>query len=152
MSGPRMLGQGGLTAFVPNGDSRQETAILLVGTASEYGIDQREIRATSGGFYISDRLADLLVDEDSEASSPASDLGESEEIGEGEAGDLYDPADYNVAQVKGFVTEHPDLALDVLESEEAGKNRTSLVECLIEFSDNQTSGDRAAKTSTSDKE
>lgn len=50
--------------FVPNGDSRRETAILLVGTADEYGIDQRSIRSVSGGFYISEELADVLYAED----------------------------------------------------------------------------------------
>ena len=56
--------------FVPNGESRKETAVLLVGTAAEYGIDQRAIRATSGGFYISDELADLLYDESAEEAVP----------------------------------------------------------------------------------
>jgi len=50
--------------FVPNGESRRETAILLVGTADEYGIDQRSIRSVSGGFYISEELADVLFAED----------------------------------------------------------------------------------------
>lgn len=46
--------------FVPNGDSSRETAILLVGTAREYGISQRAIKKVSGGFQISDELADIV--------------------------------------------------------------------------------------------
>lgn len=52
--------------FVPNGESRQQTAILLVGTADEFTVPQREIKATTGGFYISQRLADILKAETGE--------------------------------------------------------------------------------------
>lgn len=55
-SGPR-----GMTAFVPNGDSRKDTAIVLIGTAQEHDLDDsREVAAVQGGFYISDALADVL--------------------------------------------------------------------------------------------
>ena len=50
-------------AFVPDGASRTDTAILLVGTATEFGISQRDIRATTGGFYISAALADVIYSE-----------------------------------------------------------------------------------------
>lgn len=43
--------------------SRQETAILLVGTAREFDIPQREIASTHTGYYISERLADVLAAE-----------------------------------------------------------------------------------------
>ena len=56
--------------FVPNGDSRTETAVLLVGTAREYGIDQRGIAAVRGGFRISQALADVLYDEDQQETEP----------------------------------------------------------------------------------
>lgn len=46
--------------FVPNGDDRKQTAVLLVGTADEYGIDQREIRTARGGFRISENVANAL--------------------------------------------------------------------------------------------
>ena len=49
--------------FIPNGDSRQETAVLLVGTADEYGIDQRSIVAALGGFNISSDLATAVYGE-----------------------------------------------------------------------------------------
>jgi hypothetical protein len=48
--------------FIPNdaaGD-RRRTAVLLVGTADEKGIDQRDIATTHTGFYISDAVADAL--------------------------------------------------------------------------------------------
>lgn len=48
------------TVFIPNGDNRQDTAVLITGTAAEYGIDQRTIRAASGGFFVNDALADIL--------------------------------------------------------------------------------------------
>jgi hypothetical protein len=64
MSTPR-----GYTAFVPNGDSRRNTAIVLIGTAQEKGLDDSaEVVAVNGGFYISDALADALG-EDQEAGS-----------------------------------------------------------------------------------
>lgn len=53
--------------FVPNGDSRRDTAILLVGTARDAGLSDRHVHASNGGFYISEELADLLyADPDAE--------------------------------------------------------------------------------------
>ena len=49
--------------FVPAKEGRKNTAILLVGTAREFGIDQHDIVSTSGGFNISQALADVLYDE-----------------------------------------------------------------------------------------
>lgn len=49
--------------FVPNGDSRRETAVLLVGTAEEYGISQRSIKTAPGGFFITEELADIVYDD-----------------------------------------------------------------------------------------
>jgi hypothetical protein len=61
MSGPAILNQHGLTAFVPDGESRRDTAIILIGSAREYGLDDaKAVQAARGGFYISDELADLL--------------------------------------------------------------------------------------------
>lgn len=57
------------TAFVPDGDSRQQTAVLLVGTATEYGIDQHSIKAVPGGFRITEELADVLYDESTQEPS-----------------------------------------------------------------------------------
>lgn len=67
-SGPRRLGPGGLSAFVEStGADRRETAIILIGTAREAGLDdQHHVKSTTGGFYISDELADVLYDEDAE--------------------------------------------------------------------------------------
>lgn len=42
---------------------RQETAVLLTGTAREFGIDQHAIKTTSAGFVITDELMDVLYDE-----------------------------------------------------------------------------------------
>jgi hypothetical protein len=63
--------------FVPNGDSRKDTAIILVGTAREYGIDQRSIKTVAGGFHITSELADLVYDEANGAyhTSELADLG-----------------------------------------------------------------------------
>lgn len=43
--------------------SRQDTAILLVGTAREFDIDQHDIVLAAGGFKISDALLDVLYAE-----------------------------------------------------------------------------------------
>lgn len=62
------------TYFVPNGDSRQDTAVLLVGTAREYGISQRSVKAVQGGFNISEELANIVFDdEDLADDEPADD-------------------------------------------------------------------------------
>jgi hypothetical protein len=47
--------------------TRRDTAALLVGTAQEFNIDQHDIKSASGGFYITDRLADVL---DAESDEP----------------------------------------------------------------------------------
>lgn len=49
--------------FVPDGESRQDTAVLLVGTARDYDIPQRSIKATVGGFYITEALADVIYED-----------------------------------------------------------------------------------------
>jgi hypothetical protein len=46
--------------------TRAETAALLVGTAREFDIDQHDIKRASNGYYISDRLADVLDAESDE--------------------------------------------------------------------------------------
>ena len=51
--------------FIPEDTmgSRRETAVLLVGTAREYGIPQRAILSASGGYWITKELADIIYDE-----------------------------------------------------------------------------------------
>lgn len=48
--------------FVPAdaAGERSDTAALLVGTAREFGIHQRSIKRVSGGYVITDELADIL--------------------------------------------------------------------------------------------
>lgn len=74
-----MIGPNGMTVFVPNGASRKDTATVLVGTADEYGIDQRSIRATRGGFYVTDELADLIYADEDAADEGAADGGAADE-------------------------------------------------------------------------
>lgn len=50
--------------------SRAETAALLVGTAREFGIDQHDIKRAGSGYYISDRLADVLSAESDDSVEP----------------------------------------------------------------------------------
>lgn len=56
--------------FIPDGDSRRDTAVLLVGTAEEHDIDQSTIRATTGGFWINEALADLIYGDDEPEPEP----------------------------------------------------------------------------------
>ena len=59
-----------MTRFVPNGSAlaatpdqpltRRDLAVVLVGSAEEYGFDQRSIRTTPNGFYVSDEQYKLL--------------------------------------------------------------------------------------------
>lgn len=142
--------------FVPSdGASRMETAILLIGTAREAGVDPQSVRTVFNGFYITPEHAAFLdndgpLDEPEDEPQPLVEPEVPEED-EDEGQDLYDPADYTVAEVKEFVTEHPDLAPDLLASEEEGKSRSTLIEWLTEFSTN-ASGDRAEKNTGTDKE
>jgi hypothetical protein len=74
--------------FVPNdtAGTREDTAVLLVGTAKEHGLPQRDIASTHGGYWITSRLADLVFEEGEEipeddgadASDEGQDTAESE--------------------------------------------------------------------------
>lgn len=55
--------------FVPDGDSRTDTATLLVGTASEFGVSQRGIAAVRGGFRISQEVYDAVYGDQPETAS-----------------------------------------------------------------------------------
>lgn len=57
--------------------TRQETAVMLVGTAREFGIDQRDIASTYNGFRISQALSDVLYEEE-EGEPEAEDMFEAE--------------------------------------------------------------------------
>jgi hypothetical protein len=126
------------TEFIPanTAGSRKDTAVLLVGTATEYGLDQHSILAAQGGFWITAELADLAFEDQPESE------GEPEVSGNPEP--AYDPDDHTVAKVKEHVEANPDEAAAILAAETEGQNRTTLVEWLTEFT--KTSGDRAAKT------
>ena len=72
--------------FIPNGDSREDTAVLLVGTADEAGIDQRGIQAVPGGFNITPEVAraaygDEFVDDQPDPEVPAVDPSEKQPVG-----------------------------------------------------------------------
>lgn len=154
--------------FVPDSESgAKETAILLLAAARDAGLDVRSVRSTRGGFRITEALADVVyppseggVEEPgndstedgtgslSDAPDPA---GENAGSGEGAGSDegLFDPAEHTVAQVKEFVAENPEMASALLEAEQGGKNRQSLVDWLAD----NTSGDPAVKDqTTSEKE
>ena len=44
--------------------------------------------------------------------------------------DVFDPGDYTIQQVEDYVNANPDQAIDILDAEEAGKNRVTLVTWL----------------------
>lgn len=58
-----------LPAFVPNGDSVRDTAILLVNLADKHGIPQTHIQVANDGFYISEELADLIGEDDDDETT-----------------------------------------------------------------------------------
>ena len=65
-----------LDVFVPDEGDKVEIAVLLCGTADEYNISQRHIRADAarGGYWISSELADIVydgADQDPETSGDA---------------------------------------------------------------------------------
>jgi len=55
------------SVFVPanKAGSRKDTAVLLVGTAREFGISQDDILSTSTGYLITERLDAVLQKESS---------------------------------------------------------------------------------------
>lgn len=62
-----------MTRFIPDdhAGTRQDTAVLLVGTAREFGIDVHDISTppTRRGFNISERLAVVLDEQTSTKTS-----------------------------------------------------------------------------------
>ena len=153
--------------FVPDGKSRRDTAVLLVGTAAEFGLSDQHVFAVQRGFYISDELVAVLYAEgmpinngvetgpqsdeivvDEIVSGNGAEIEEIEEDGD----DLYDPADYTISDIVTFVTEQDDaeFAQGVLDAEEAGRNRGTLVKWLTEFI--EASGNRAEENNTTTSE
>jgi len=66
-----------LDVYVPPGDSGQEIAVLLTGTAEEFGIPQSHIRSDGrGGFWISDDLADIVYADVEDAAIKDADEGD----------------------------------------------------------------------------
>lgn len=61
-----------LDVFVPDGGSKRDTAVLLTGTAAEFGLPQRDIRVGNGGYWISERLAAFVYDEDDSETTETS--------------------------------------------------------------------------------
>lgn len=57
--------------FVPNGESRRDTAILVLAAADESGVDRRSIRSLRDGFAIPEALESVLYPErDEEEAKP----------------------------------------------------------------------------------
>jgi hypothetical protein len=75
---------------------------------------------------LDDELVAVVWDED--APDP-------EDEPEFEPDEDFDPADHTIDEVKAFVTDWPDSRDDVLEAEEGGKNRVTLVDWLNDFGD-----------------
>lgn len=62
-----------MSRFIPDNHAgtRADTAVLLIGTAKEFGISVREVRTppTRRGFNISDRLAAVLDEQSTTKTS-----------------------------------------------------------------------------------
>jgi hypothetical protein len=72
-------------------------------------------------------LKDTAVVWDEDAPDP-----EPDEV-DAEPDETFDPADHTVDEVKAWVEANPDYVTEVLEAEEGGKNRVTLVDWLNEF-------------------
>jgi hypothetical protein len=122
--------------FVPNGDNRKDTAVLLVGTAGEYGIDQRDIRMVRGGFRISQAVADALgLDTDEVPEETEEDVLTGQvPVPDSDAGPDYSEWEY------------PDLKAEVakrgLDTED--KKSATLIAALLD-DDTTASGNRAGE-------
>jgi len=62
--------------FVPNSvfGTRQDTATALTGAADEFGISQRAVRATQGGFWIDEALAEKVFNDVDESALNSDDV------------------------------------------------------------------------------
>ena len=139
----------GMTAFVPNGDSRRDTAVLLLDAARDNGLDEtRAVVAAQGGFYVSDDLADALGGAQEEDTSEADESTEPTNEPEGEP-----EVEKAVEQLE---TENPpvpnaDEAVDAaIQPEEETVKPASKPASKAKA--RKTSGNRAAKNSTTEKE
>jgi hypothetical protein len=135
--------------FIEDGESRQETAILLVGTAEEAGIDQRDVRATRGGFRITQAVADALgldtsEDADSEPIDPATVSGNDAEP---DADADADADDAEPETVDYSEWDYADLKAEVAKRDLDTEDRKSdtLVAALTADDLNNASGNRAEK-------
>lgn len=61
------------------------------------------------------------------------------------AEDTYNPGDHKVDEIKAYVEEHPEEAQAVLEAEQGGENRSTLVKALQAVVDNQHEAPEAAE-------
>lgn len=67
--------------FVPNGHSREETAVLLLGSAAEFGFNPEVVKVVAGGFEVPDGLIEFIDEDDT--PDPADDSEDSPKTGRG---------------------------------------------------------------------
>lgn len=135
--------------FVPDATfgGRRDTAIALTGAADEFGISQRAVKATAGGFRITDELANLVF-EDVDGGDEGDETDEQKaarEAAEAEA------AEAEAERLAAEQAEAERLAAEQAEAEAKAPKDSETKDAKSKGS-KQTSGNRAAKTTGTNKE
>lgn len=117
--------------FVPDSQegNRRDTAVLLVGTAAEFEIPQREVAATRGGFRISQNVYDALgwnedeaidgsVGEDESRQAPGEVVTGQVQIGQRESDTGSDEADLTGAPKSAPIEGEADVDTDADETDQ----------------------------------
>lgn len=112
--------------FVPNGESRYETAVLLVGTADEHGIRQQDVQASNGGFFITEELADLVYEGQVPEEPEPVDTSDVEPLGDPESSEEPNLPPYDEWDYGDLKSEVATRELDV-----ADQKKDTLVAALV---------------------
>lgn len=130
--------------FVPDATfgGRRDTAIALTGAADEFGISQRAVKATAGGFRITDELANLVF-EDVDGGDEGDETDEQKAAREA--------AEAEAERLAAEQAEAERLAAEQAEAEAKAPKDSETKDAKSKGS-KQTSGNRAAKTTGTNKE
>lgn len=114
---------------VPYGENPSDTATLLLAAAESQGLAPDVVRTTSRNYFVVP--ASVAEEAGLPTGKPEEEPEEPQQPpGEPDSAD-YDPADYNVEEVKAYVEEDPvNRAGDVMVKERDGKARSTLLPWL----------------------
>lgn len=109
---------------VPFGDDPSKTATLLLAAAADLDMDAGVVGTSSDQTFkvpteVAEKAGVSTGNDEPEPQAPTEPRGEA-----------YDPGEHTVNEVKAYVEDNPDEAQAVLDAEQAGENRVTLVAWL----------------------